>query len=96
MARICELTGKGRLVGNNVSHANNKTKRVFLPNLQNVTLLSDAMEQGVNFRVATHGLRSVEHNGGLDNWLLKTSDEKLSTNARKVKKEIAKKQKAAA
>jgi large subunit ribosomal protein L28 len=96
MARICELTGKGRLVGNNVSHANNKTKRTFLPNLQNVTLLSDAMEQGYKFKVSTHGLRSVEHVGGLDNWLLKTSDEKLSTNARKVKKEIAKKQKIAA
>ena len=96
MARICELTGKGRLVGNNVSHANNKTKRTFLPNLQNVTLLSDALEQGYKIRVSTHGLRSVEHVGGLDNWLLKTSDEKLSANARKVKKEIAKKQKAAA
>jgi large subunit ribosomal protein L28 len=96
MARICELTGKGRMVGNNVSHANNKTKRTFLPNLQNVTLLSDSMEQGYKFRVSTSGLRSVEHNGGLDNWLLKTSDDKLSTNARKVKKEIAKKVKAAA
>ena len=96
MARICELTGKGRMVGNNVSHANNKTKRTFLPNLQNVTLLSDTLEQGYKFKVSTHGLRSVEHVGGLDNWLLKTSDEKLSTNARKVKKEISKKQKAAA
>jgi large subunit ribosomal protein L28 len=96
MSRICELTGKGRLVGNNVSHANNKTKRTFLPNLQNVTLLSDTLEQGYKFKVSTHGLRSVEHVGGLDNWLLKTSDEKLSANARKVKKEIAKKQKAAA
>ncbi len=96
MSRICELTGKGRLVGNNVSHANNKTKRTFLPNLQNVTLLSDALEQGFKFRVSAHGLRSVEHVGGLDNWLLKTSDDKLSANARKVKKEIGKKQKAAA
>jgi large subunit ribosomal protein L28 len=96
MARICELTGKGRMVGNNVSHANNKTKRTFLPNLQNVTLLSDSMEQGYKFRVSTSGLRSVEHVGGLDNWLLKTKDEKLSLNARKVKKEIAKKTKAAA
>jgi large subunit ribosomal protein L28 len=96
MARICELTGKGRMVGNNVSHANNKTKRTFLPNLQNVTLLSDSMEQGFKFRVSTSGLRSVEHVGGLDNWLLKTKDEKLSLNARKVKKEIAKKAKAAA
>jgi large subunit ribosomal protein L28 len=96
MARICELTGKGRMVGNNVSHANNKTKRTFLPNLQNVTLLSDSMEQGFKFRVSTSGLRSVEHVGGLDNWLLKTKNEKLSLNARKVKKEIAKKTKAAA
>ena len=96
MARICELTGKGRLVGNNVSHANNKTKRTFLPNLQKVTLLSDAMEQGYKFRVSTHGLRSVEHVGGLDNWLLKTNNEKLSDNARKVKKEIGKKRSAAA
>lgn len=91
MSRICELTGKGRQVGHNVSHANNKTKRVFLPNLQNVTLISDALGKGVKLRVSTHGLRSVEHNGGLDNWLLKTSDANLSDNARKVKKEVAKK-----
>ncbi len=96
MARICELTGKGRMVGNNVSHAKNRTKRTFLPNLQKVTLLSDSLEQGIKFRVSTHGLRSVEHVGGLDNWLLKTSDDKLSLNARKVKKEIAKKQTVAA
>ncbi|NJM51094.1 MAG: 50S ribosomal protein L28 [Sphingomonadales bacterium] len=91
MSRICELTGKGRLVGHNVSHANNKTKRTFLPNLQKVTLLSDSLEQGFKFRVSTSGLRSVEHVGGLDNWLLKTSDTKLSDNARKVKKQVAKK-----
>ena len=91
MSRVCELTGKGRQVGNNVSHANNKTKRTFLPNLQNVTLISDALGQSVKLRVSTHGLRSVEHVGGLDNWLLKTSDEKLSTKVRKLKKEIAKK-----
>ena len=95
MSRICELTGKGRLTGHNVSHANNKTKRVFLPNLQNVTLLSDALERGVKFRVSTSGLRSVEHVGGLDNWLLKTKDDKLSANAIKVKKELLKKQAAA-
>ena len=74
MSRICELTGKGRQVGHNVSHANNKTKRVFLPNLQNVTLISESLEKGVKLRVSTHGLRSVEHNGGLDNWLVKTGD----------------------
>jgi large subunit ribosomal protein L28 len=95
MSRICELTGKGRQTGHNVSHANNKTKRVFLPNLQNVTLLSEKLDRGSKFRVSTHGLRSVEHNGGLDNWLLKTKDEKLSAGALKVKRELKKAQKAA-
>ncbi len=91
MSRICELTGKGRLVGHNVSHANNKTKRTFLPNLQNVTLMSDALGRQVSLRVSANGLRSVEHVGGLDNWLAKTSDEKLSLKARRLKREIAKK-----
>ncbi|BAK68065.1 MULTISPECIES: 50S ribosomal protein L28 [Sphingobium] len=91
MSRICELTGRSRQVGHNVSHANNKTKRVFLPNLQNVTLISDTLERGVKLRVSTHGLRSVEHVGGLDNWLMKTSDEKLSLRVRRLKREIAKK-----
>lgn len=91
MSRICELTGKGRQVGHNVSHANNKTKRTFLPNLQNVTLLSESLGKGVSLKVSTHGLRSVEHVGGLDNWLTKTSDEKLSLKARRLKREIAKK-----
>src|SRR3989337_4338302 len=92
MSRIGELTGKGRLVGNNVSHANNKTKRTFLPNLQNVTLISDALGQSVKLRVSTAGLRSVEHVGGLDNWLLRTNDDRLSLRARRVKSEIVKKQ----
>lgn len=96
MSRICELTGKGRLVGNNVSHANNKTKRTFLPNLQNVTLMSDSLDRGIKLRVSMSGLRSVEHVGGLDNWLAKTSDEKLSLKARRVKREIQKKAMAAA
>ena len=91
MSRICELTGKGRLVGNNVSHANNKTKRTFLPNLQNVTLLSDKLGRGVKLRVSMNALRSVEHVGGLDNWLARTSDEKLSLRVRRLKREIAKK-----
>src|SRR5690349_2217524 len=90
MSRICELTGKGRQVGHNVSHANNKTKKVYLPNLQNVTLLSEKLDRSFKFRVSTHGLRSVEHNGGLDNWLLKTSDDKLSAQALKVKRELKK------
>ena len=96
MSRICELTGKTRLVGNNVSHANNKTKKTFLPNLQKVTLISESLDRSVKLRVSTHGLRSVEHVGGLDNWLLKTSDDKLSLKARRLKKEVAKKQAAAA
>ena len=88
MSRICELTGKGRMVGNNVSHANNKTKRTFLPNLQNVTLMSDTMGESVKLRVSTHGLRSVEHVGGLDNWLVKTTDDKLSLRARRLKRDV--------
>ena len=90
MSRICELTGKGRQVGHNVSHANNKTKRVFLPNLQNVTLISDRLGRSVRLRVSTNGLRSVEHVGGLDNWLLKTRDEQLSLRVRRLKREIEK------
>jgi large subunit ribosomal protein L28 len=91
MSRICELTGKGRQVGHNVSHANNKTKRTFLPNLQNVTLISDSLERSIRLRVSTHGLRSVEHNGGLDNWLVKTSDLQLSLRARRLKRDVVKK-----
>ena len=90
MSRICELTGKGRQTGHNVSHANNKTKRVFLPNLQNVTLLSEKLDKSFKLRVSTHGLRSVEHNGGLDNWLLKTADDKLSLQARRIKRDLKK------
>ena len=91
MSRVCELTAKGRQVGHNVSHANNKTKRTFLPNLQNVTLISDALGKGVRLRVSMNGLRSVEHVGGLDNWLVKTKDELLSDRCVKLKKEISKK-----
>jgi large subunit ribosomal protein L28 len=94
MSRICELTGKGRLTGHNVSHANNKTKRVFLPNLQNVTLLSEGLDRGVKLRVSAHGLRSVEHVGGLDNWLRKVADTKLSPRALRLKRELAKAAKA--
>ncbi len=91
MSRICELTAKGRMVGNNVSHANNKTKRLFLPNLQNVTLMSDVLGRSVRLRVSMNGLRCVEHVGGLDNWLIKTKAEKLSDGAVKLKREIKKK-----
>lgn len=91
MSRICELTAKGRMVGHNVSHANNKTKRLFLPNLQNVTLISDVLGRSVRLRVSMNGLRSVEHVGGLDNWLIKTRADKLSERAARLKREIKKK-----
>ncbi|WP_237153275.1 50S ribosomal protein L28 [Oryzibacter oryziterrae] len=91
MSRRCELTGKAVLVGNNVSHANNKTKRRFLPNLLAVTLLSDALGQSVRLRVSANALRSVEHRGGLDAFLAKADVEELSPRARLLKKQIAKK-----
>jgi len=90
MARRCELTGKGVLVGNKVSHANNKTKTRFLPNLCNVHLLSDAMGQGYNFKVSAIALKSVEHAGGLDQFLMKARDESLSLKARRLKRQIEK------
>jgi large subunit ribosomal protein L28 len=91
MSRICELTGKGTQVGNNVSHANNKTKRRWLPNLQNITFLSETLGSSLKFRVSANGIRSVEHVGGIDKWLLKTSDTKLSLDAQRAKRLIAKK-----
>ena len=90
MSRVCELTGKGPMSGNNVSHANNKTKRRFLPNLNDVTLQSEALSRGVKLRISVAALRSVDHRGGLDAFLAKAKDDELSANARKVKKEIAK------
>jgi large subunit ribosomal protein L28 len=90
MARRCEVTGKGVQSGNNVSHANNKTRRRFLPNLHVVSLISEALGRDVTLRVSSHGLRSVEHNGGIDNWLLKTKDELLSSPARVIKRKIKK------
>ena len=89
MSRRCELTGKSVMTGNNVSHANNKTKRRYLPNLVNVTLTSDAMGQGVRLRISANALRSVDHNGGLDAFLLKAKDADLSLRLRRLKKQIA-------
>ncbi|MBS0124611.1 50S ribosomal protein L28 [Thetidibacter halocola] len=88
MSRVCELTGKGPMVGNNVSHANNKTKRRFLPNLNDVTLQSETLGRGVKLRISAHALRSVDHRGGLDKFLAKAKDNELSDRALKVKKEI--------
>ncbi|HHY49395.1 MAG TPA: 50S ribosomal protein L28 [Alphaproteobacteria bacterium] len=88
MARRCELTGKGVMTGNTVSHALNHTRRRFLPNLVNVTLISDALGRSVKLRVSAAALRSVEHRGGLDAFLLKADDAELSENALNLKREI--------
>ncbi|MCR9112291.1 MAG: 50S ribosomal protein L28 [Rhodobacteraceae bacterium] len=96
MARVCELTGKGPMVGNNSSHANNKTRRRYLPNLNDVTLHSETLKRGIKLRISAAALRSVDHRGGLDAYLAKAKDTELSANALKVKKEIAKARAAAA
>jgi large subunit ribosomal protein L28 len=96
MSRVCELTGKSGLTGNNVSHSNNRTKRRYLPNLQPISFLSDTLGESVQFRVTVYGARCVEHAGGLDTWLKKTKDEKLSIKARRLKRTIAKKMEEAA
>jgi large subunit ribosomal protein L28 len=91
MARRCEFTGKGALAGNNVSHANNKTRTRFMPNLCNVSLMSEALGQTYRFRISAIALKSVEHRGGLDAFLLASSDKDLSEKARKLKLAISKK-----
>ena len=91
MSRRCELTGKGVLTGNNVSHAQNKTRRRFLPNLVNVTLHSEALNQKFSMRIAAKALRTVDKLGGLDAFLAKAKDEQLSDKALKIKKNIEKK-----
>ena len=88
MARRCELTGKAVLTGNTVSHANNKARRRFLPNLVNVSLLSDALGRRVRLRISAAALRTVEHRGGIDKFLLKAKDADLSRRARAVKKQL--------
>jgi large subunit ribosomal protein L28 len=88
MARRCELTGKAVLTGHNVSHANNKTKRRFLPNLKSVTLISDALDRSVRLRISTNALRTVEHRGGLDAFLLKAREDDLSPRAQKLRKDV--------
>jgi len=90
MARRCELTGKGPTTGNNVSHAKNRTRRRFLPNLCDVTLHSDKLGRGFKLKVAASTLRSVDHVGGLDVFLAKASEEVLSKSALKIKRELAK------
>ncbi len=90
MSRKCELTGKGPMSGNNVSHANNKTRRRYLPNLQDITLQSDTLGRSYRFRITAAALRSVDHRGGLDAFLLKAKDADLSAAALKIKKELQK------
>lgn len=92
MSRRCELTGKGPMTGNNVSHAHNKTRRRFMPNLQDVTLQSDVLGRSFRFRVSSHALRTVDHRGGLDAFMARAKDAELSSSALKVKKEITKAQ----
>lgn len=90
MTRRCEITGKGPAVGNNVSHANNKTRRRFLPNLQKVSFLSDTLGMSVSLRACTRGIRTVEHNGGIDSYLKSVSNAKLTPEMRQLKKRIFK------
>jgi large subunit ribosomal protein L28 len=96
MSRRCDLTGKAVQTGNLVSHSNRKTRTRFLPNLCNVTLISDVLQRKLRFRVAAAALRSVEHRGGLDAFLAKADDAELSPDARAIKREIQKKQAGAA
>ena len=91
MARRCELTGKGWQSGHQVSHANNKTKTRFLPNLCQVSLMSEAMGLSYNLRISAHALKSVEHRGGLDSFLLKAKSDELSAKCKKLKVSITKK-----
>ena len=91
MSRVCAITGKKVMVGNNVSHANNKTKRRFLPNLQVVTVISDILGEKFRLRLTPNGLKTIEFHGGLDAFLLKTSSLKLSTEVAAIKKKLKKK-----
>ncbi len=88
MSRRCQMTGKGVLTGNNVSHANNKTRRRYLPNLQETSLISDALGTQVRVRVSTRALRTIEHNGGLDAFLLSTPNRDLPEEAQVIKRRI--------
>ncbi|MGH1466363.1 MAG: 50S ribosomal protein L28 [Cognatishimia sp.] len=92
MSRRCELTGKGPMSGNNVSHAKNRTRRRFLPNLNDVTLQSETLGRGFKLRISAAALRTVDHRGGLDAFLAKAKDVELSENALKIKKDVAKAQ----
>jgi large subunit ribosomal protein L28 len=96
MARRCVVTGKGVLTGNNVSHANNKTRRRFLPNLQETSVLSEALGLSVRLRLTTRGIRTIEHRGGLDAWLASVTAASLTPELRRLKKRVEKARAAAA
>lgn len=96
MSRRCSITGKGALVGHSVSHANNKTKRRFLPNLQTISVLSDALRGPVRLRLSTNAIRTIEHNGGIDAYLIGTADRNLTAEAKKLKRRVLAAQKKAA
>ena len=91
MARRCGVTGKGVLTGHNVSHANNKSPRKFLPNLQRTSMLSDALGQTIRLRLSTNAIRTIERNGGLDAYLLKARNDTLSQTFRRIKTRIERK-----
>jgi len=90
MSRRCELTGKAAQVGHRVSHSNIKTKRRFLPNLLNVTMISDALGRSVKLRVSANALKTVDHRGGLDSFLMQAKDDELSEKALELKRQIRK------
>ena len=96
MSRVCELSGKGPMSGNKVSHANNKSRRRFLPNLNEITLISDNLGRSFRLRISAAALRTVDHRGGLDAFLMKAKDDELSSGALAIKKDVVKSQAAAA
>ncbi len=91
MARQCEVTGKKRLVGNNVSHAKNRTKRTFLPNTRILSFMSELLNRAFKLKVSSHGLRSINHKGGLDNYVLNSKNKNLTNETKAIKKAILKK-----
>ena len=90
MARVCTVCGKGPVTGNNVSHAHNKTRRRYLPNLQPISFLSDSLGDSLRLRVATRAIRTVERHGGIDGYLMQVKDELLSPRAQRFKRKVAK------
>ena len=90
MSKVCEISGKKPISGNNVSHANNRTKRRFIPNLQNVKLYSGSLQKYISMNITVRTMKTVEKNGGLDTYLIKTSNRNLADTAIKIKKQILK------